>query len=154
MRFRLHRYAVTTDIEKASLHVGLHKQDRDVTRFFWLSDPNDPESALITYRFRVVLFGATCSPFILNATLQKHLSDSRNTTTAGIIERDLYVDNAISSFDQSNELMQYFHESRTLLSHAGMNLRSWMSNSKQLCKLAVDEQVLDNDSTAKVLGMR
>ncbi|VDI65680.1 Hypothetical predicted protein [Mytilus galloprovincialis] len=30
VRFRLHRYAITTDIEKAFLHVGLNKDDRDV----------------------------------------------------------------------------------------------------------------------------
>ncbi|VDH93045.1 Hypothetical predicted protein [Mytilus galloprovincialis] len=71
-RFRLHKHAVTTDIEKAFLNVELDKEDRDVTRFFWLSDPSDPDSPLITYRFRVVLFGTTCSPYILNATLMKH----------------------------------------------------------------------------------
>ena len=33
VRFRLHEFAVTTDIEKAFLHVGLHEKDRDFTRF-------------------------------------------------------------------------------------------------------------------------
>ncbi|XP_045198527.1 uncharacterized protein LOC123552846 [Mercenaria mercenaria] len=63
MRFRLHRFAVCTDIEKAFLHVQLDEKDRDVTRFLWLSDSNNPYSSLVTYRFKSVLFGATCSPF-------------------------------------------------------------------------------------------
>lgn len=153
-RFRLHEKAVTTDIEKAFLHVGLHPQDRDVTRFFWLSDPNDPDSPLITYRFRVVLFGATCSPFILNATLLKHLRKHAGTETANVLERDLYVDNVISSFDQTDELLRYFDESRNMLSAAGMNLRSWASNEEYLRNRAADENVLDNDDVTKVLGLR
>ena len=60
LRFRLHRYAVSTYIEKAFLHVGLHEKDRDAKRFMWLSDPSDPESPLRSYRFKTVLFGATC----------------------------------------------------------------------------------------------
>ena len=69
LRFRSDRYAVTTDIEKAFLNIGLTKEDRDVTRFYWLSNPADPNSALQTYRFKSVLFGATCSPFILMLSL-------------------------------------------------------------------------------------
>ncbi|VDI25885.1 Hypothetical predicted protein [Mytilus galloprovincialis] len=75
LRFRLNKYAVSTDIEKAFLNVGLDIEDRDVTRFFWLSKPTDPNSDLTTYRFKSVLFGATCSPFILNAVLSKHLNN-------------------------------------------------------------------------------
>ena len=66
---------MSTDIEKAFLNVGLDIEDRDVTRFFWLSKPTDPNSDLTTYRFKSVLFGATCSPFILNAVLSKHLNN-------------------------------------------------------------------------------
>ena len=64
-RFRYGRYALTTDIEKAFLQVGLYELDRDATRFFWMRDPNDPNSELDTYRIEVILFEATCSLFIL-----------------------------------------------------------------------------------------
>ena len=51
LRFRLHHYALSTDIEKAFLHVKLANQDRDFTRFLWLADPTNPESPFVTYRF-------------------------------------------------------------------------------------------------------
>ena len=73
VRFRLHRFGISTDIEKAFLHIRLHPDDRDFTRFFWLTDPTDPSSQLCVYRFKVVPFGATSSPFMLNAVLQHHL---------------------------------------------------------------------------------
>lgn len=65
--------------EKAFLHVQLHKDDRDYSRFLWLSDPTNPKSKFHTYRFKVVLFGATCSPFMLNATRIHHLSQYNST---------------------------------------------------------------------------
>ncbi|XP_065892844.1 uncharacterized protein [Dysidea avara] len=42
LRFRLNKYGVSTDIEKAFLHISLHVKDRDFTTFLWLSDPSDP----------------------------------------------------------------------------------------------------------------
>jgi hypothetical protein len=80
---------------------------RIVTRFLWLSNPSDPQSPLITYRFRSVLFGATCSPFILGPTISKHLENNPDVKPSKIIEQDLYVDNVLSSFSDENELLQY-----------------------------------------------
>ena len=111
LRFRLNRFAITTDIEKAFLHVGLCEEDRDVTRFLWLSNPLDVNSPLTTYRFKAILFGATCSPFILNATLLKHLQRSENKT-AKLLEQDLYVDNILTSVNDENDAVTYFKESR------------------------------------------
>ena len=58
----LHKYGISTDIEKAFLHVTLDEKDRDYTRFLWLSNPTDPESVFNTYRFKSVLFGSVSSP--------------------------------------------------------------------------------------------
>ena len=74
LRFHVHKFALSTDIEKAFLHVKLDPRDQDFTRFLWLSNPEDSESFLDTYRFKVVLFGSASSPFMLSATLRLHLS--------------------------------------------------------------------------------
>ncbi|VDH99281.1 Hypothetical predicted protein [Mytilus galloprovincialis] len=152
-RFRTQKFAVTTDIEKAFLQVGLHKSDRDVTRFFWLSDPTDSTSPFTTYRFKSVLFGATCSPFILNATLLKHFEENPSPT-ASRITQDLYVDNVLTSFTAEDDLMQFYRDSRCLLQKGGFNLRSWNSNSNRLRELAETENVLDSSNEVNILGMR
>lgn len=151
-RFRLKQYAVTTDIEKAFLQIGLHQEDRDVTRFLWLSDSDDISSPLITYRFKSILFGATSSPFILNATLLKHFKVNPSDT-AQVLERDLYVDNVLSSFDEKQRVIGFYHESRELLAKGGFNLRSWNSNCENLRTVASKEGVLDTENVVKILGM-
>ena len=153
MKFRINKYAVSTDIEKAFLHIQLDEGDRDAVRFFWLSDPRDPNSKLITYHFKAVLFGATYSPFILNATLLKHLEQCK-TETASTMKDDLYVDNILTSFASEEEIINFYKEARSLMSNAGFNLRSWASNSKLLNDMADSEHVLDNDQKTKVLGLR
>ena len=95
IRFRLHRYGLSTDIEKAFLHVNLDEADRDFTRFLWLSDYMDPESEFQTYRFRVVLFGSVSSPFMLYAAIHYHLS-RHPSSVAEDMQSNLYVDNVIS----------------------------------------------------------
>jgi len=152
-RFRLGKYAITTDIEKAFLQIGLAEEDRDATRFFWLSDPTEPKSKLDIYRFKVILFGATCSPFILNATLLKHLYLNPSTTSK-ILQRDLYVDNVLTSVDTEDTAVIFFTDSRKLLKEGGFNLRTWKSNSIKLTDMATHENVLDTDEETKILGMR
>lgn len=149
----MNKYAVTADIEKAFLQVGLDEEDRDYTRFFWLKDYTDPNSEIVTYRFKVVLFGATCSPFILNATLLKLFQDNESTT-ATTLKQSLYVDNVLTSFTDENTLLSFYQESRNLLQKGGFNLRSWNSDSTQLKDQAQSDKVEDSTKDVKILGMR
>ena len=153
LRFRLNEFAVTTDIEKAFLNVGLEEEDRDVTRFFWFNNPTDATGQLVNYRFKSVLFGATCSPFILNAVLMKHLKESASTLTERLT-KDLYVDNIISSFPSENEVINFYNRTRPLFANAGFNLRSWASNSDILEEHAKKDNVLDNNKDVKILGLK
>ena len=114
IRFRTHNYAISTDIEKAFLHVTLHDNDRDYTRFFWLKDISEPKGPFDVYRFKRVLFGAVCSPFILYATLSHHLLQ-HNTPISCDILNNLYVDNVISGSSSENEVICYYHDARKLL---------------------------------------
>ena len=153
LRFRLHRYALSTDIEKAFLHVKLDEQDRDYTRFLWLSNLNDPESQFTTYRFKVVLFGSTSSPFMLSATLHRHL-DLYESPVSSDTKRNLYVDNVISGCQTEEEILSYYTDARSIMATAHFNLRSWASNSPKLQATAQADGVLDTDTTVSVLGLK
>ena len=133
LRFRLNKYACLSDIEKAFLMLQLDERDRDATRFFWPEDPLDINSPLIHYRFRVVLFGATCSQFLLNATILKHLSTLKidpNLITK--FKRGLYVDNLLGTDNSEQNLLKFYQTASKSFSEAHLNLREWVTNSPLL----------------------
>ena len=153
LRFRTFTYGLSTDIEKAFLHVGLDDSDRDFTRFFWLSNPKDPESEFQVYRFKTVLFGSTSSPFMLNATLHHHLNQY-NTPVAEDMKEYLYVDNIISGCDQELEALAYYKEARSIMNEAHFNLRSWSSNSSSLRDQAAKDGTTDTNGIVNILGLK
>ena len=152
LRFRTHNYAISTDIEKAFLHIHLNESDRDYTCFFWLSDTTDPNSELIMYRFKTVLFGAVSSPFMLYAALYHHLQ-CYNTPLSHDIQANLYVDNIVSGCETELAATQYYKQARVIMSEAKFNLRSWVSNSSQLSLITRQENTADSTVPANVLGV-
>ena len=153
LRFRTHPYAFSTDIEKAFLHVRLNEYDRDFTRFLWLSDPLDPESSFIIYRFKVVLFGSASSPFMLNATLHHHL-DKHNTNIAQDMKENLYVDNLISGCDTEVDAVAYYEEARSTMNQGKFNLRSWASNSSLLQARTAEDNTNEKSKKVNILGLQ
>ncbi len=152
LRFRTHNYAISTDIEKAFLHINLHEEDRDCTRFFWLKNLADPKSEFVVYRFKSVLFGAVSSPFILYATLYHHLRHC-NTPLSNDIQSNLYVDNIVSGCETETQTVEYYSNARIIMSSASFNLRAWVSNSQQLSTTAQQHRVADTSIPANVLGI-
>ena len=153
LRFRTHKVGLVTDIEKAFLHVYLAEEDQHYTYFLWLSNPDDPESQFIIYRFRVVLFGSVSSPFMLNATLQLILNKD-GSTVANDIRQNLYVDNVVSGCNNEDSAVQYFNKARSILSKARFNLRSWASNSQRVMNIARNDNIADNKTMMNVLGIQ
>ena len=153
IRFRLHNVAISTDIEKAFLHVGLDEADRNYTKFLWLSDANEPDGELKTFRFKSVLFGAVCSPFILNATVKKHL-DTYPSTVSNDLKQNIYVDNIVSACDTDKEVLDYYEQSNSLMNKCGFNLRSWSSNSQSVRAQADTDGISENKDTVNVLGIQ
>ena len=152
LRFRIHKFGLSTDIEKAFLHVKLDEADGDFTRFLWLSNPEDPNNELDVCRFKVVLFGSVSSPFMLNATLRLHLSNN-TSEVAKNMSKNLYVDNIVSGGTNEQSVTQYFREARGIMSEANFNLRNWASNSQCLQTVAQEEKVADETKVVSVLGL-
>src|SRR5678816_4381693 len=152
LKIRLRRYATSSDIEKAFLAIRLRLEDRDSTRFLWLTDPSDPRSPLVTYRFTSVLFGATCSPFLLAACIQHHVRNS-DTDYEDVILNQIYVDNLFGTFDTEAGVEDFFLQSRSLFEKAGLNLREWVSNCQEANVKFRENKAAAEDTTIKVLGM-
>ena len=68
LRFGVFNITITGDIEKAYLQISVHTEDRDYLRFLWFDDIYKDNPEILKYRFTRVIFGATCSQFLLNGT--------------------------------------------------------------------------------------
>ncbi|XP_045206117.2 uncharacterized protein LOC123558303 [Mercenaria mercenaria] len=152
LRFRLHKIAITADIEKAFLQIGLQPDSRDVTRFLWLKNSESTilDNNIQEFRFCRVPFGVISSPFLLGATVEHHLS-TYNTRFARQLIDDIYVDNVITGTNTVEDAVQLYKESKSIFSEASMNLREWSTNKEEVNKIISSEDSAACE-TIKVLG--
>ena len=156
IKLRCGEYAATSDMEKAFLKLIVKIKDRDALRFFFPTDIFDLTSTMKIYRYKVVLFGASCSPFLLAAVIQKHLElmlEKDDQLTKTILE-GLYVDNLFVALNKEKDLIEFFHKTRHLFQEAGLNLRQWGSNSELLNEITKENNIQDQSDLIKVLGLR
>ena len=147
LAFRTNPFAVVSDISKAFLRIGINDSCRDFCRFLMFSDLTCQE--LITYRFCVVLFGATCSPFLLQKTLIHHLENHSHPLCRTLIPC-FYVDNFCKTYvDVDSMLLEYPTINHVLLD-ANMPLQTWVSNSSQFNEL-VEADV--SNPNVNILGL-
>lgn len=154
IRYRLQKIAILSDIEKAFLQIGLQSSERDVTRFLWFADNEQPasDSNIAVYRFCRVVFGIISSPFLLGATIQHHLA-KQNSEFADKLMSEIYVDNVISGADDEKSALLHYKESKRIFEEAGMNLQQFCSNSSALMSVIPDEDRVRNSGGLKVLGL-
>ena len=133
-RFRLYPIALTADIEKAFLMIGIHPSDCDVLRFLWYEDAMSETPEVICYRFCRVVFGVVFSPFLLNATLVRHIEDYLEDYYEVCIKllNSLYADDMDSGGHSVNEVLELYQTSKQIMAKGGFNLRKWLSNSKEV----------------------
>ena len=127
LRFRKYRYACKADIEKAFLQVLIKKEYRDALRLLWIKD-----GLVWVLRFARLPFGLTCSPYLLAAVLEKHLTTSNiDEELVQQILAAFYVDDNIWSVQTIEELLDRFEVTLAEFLKAGMKLRQWNANSEE-----------------------
>lgn len=136
IRFRMCpiQVAITADIKKAFLQIGLQKDQRDVTRFLWIKNKDNvsvQSDNIQDYRFKRVSFVIISSPFLLGATINFHL-DSYKTDIESQLKNDIYVDNLITGCESVKSAFQLYNTAKSMFDEASMNLREWVSNNQTL----------------------
>ena len=147
LRFRASRIALTADIERAFLQIGVDEQDQDVLWFLWFDDVNKPQPEVQILKFTRVVFGVSSSPFLLNAMISHHLKKYMSTHSEVVkrISESIYVDDVISGAD-TEEAFTMYRESKAIL-HAGFNLRKFNTNSSRLQERIYQEENFESTST-------
>ena len=149
MRLRIKKFLMCADVSKAFPRVLLRLLDRNFTCFFARSNWEDENSPVECWRFKVVMFGSSSSPFLLNATIL-HLFE--NTVTLDKLI-DCYVDNLFFGINTAEELMNAMQQAIEVFDHASMPLREWASNSKDMNKIFQDKGIFTKaDKHMKTLG--
>ncbi|UYV62948.1 hypothetical protein LAZ67_2002587, partial [Cordylochernes scorpioides] len=146
LRFREKRIGFTADIRRAFQTIEVREEDRDAMRFLWWQ--NQYKNQVQVYRHTRVMFGATCSPFILGTVLEYHLTHM-NIEDSKIAEKLLnsfYIDNSIGSEDSLESYLAFKEKSIQLLRNAKMDLRMWQSNAKEFQH--------DTEAITMILGVR
>ena len=154
IRFRLFPIAITSDVEKAFLQLGLQEKNRDVTLFLWVKDITKPLSRnnLVTYRFARVPVGVVSSLFLLAATVRHHLTSQDSPEQANEVLPNMYVDNILVSKNSVKDANEYYSYAKSIFSGAAMNRREWGSSSQKFM-----EDIPDHDRSTgavqKCLGV-
>ena len=137
LRFRLYRIALVADIEKAFLNISISEEDRDFLRFLWVNDIKSDQPEVVVYRFSRVVFGVASSPFLLNATLQKHINAYKSTDPK-IVEnllQSLYVDDLNSGADNTPEALHQYSRVKEIMHQGGFNMRKWKTDCPELAQV-------------------
>ena len=140
VRNRLCPIGLTADVKQAFHQIWIQPKDRDVFRFFWISDLDHKD--IVTLRFTRVPFGCVSSPFLLGATLQEHLNTLRQNypETVAELRNDLYVDDVISGGTCEQEVTKVKEEAKEIFDQGGFTLHKWH------CSVASLEEPENNDS--------
>ena len=130
------------DIEKAFLRIRMKEEDRDAHRLIWVKDPFAEKLEPTILRFTTVTFGAGPSMWHLGSVIQHHLRKytASHPDIVAKIEDSLYADD-FSGGEQNDEMaIQLYREGRKVFREAGMNLRKWKSNSREVMKVIIKEE--------------
>ncbi|XP_068761945.1 uncharacterized protein [Montipora capricornis] len=130
LRFRVHKVAISGDIEKAFLNISVDPRGRDYLRFLWVDDTGGKHPNLQVYRFARVAFGISSSPFLLNATIRHHLtSTDLPEEFVDCVLKSLYVDDFVGGEDSDDLVFEMLKNLKSSFKSGGFNMRKWVSNS-------------------------
>ena len=96
--------------------------------------------------FKVVIFGATCSPFLLQQVLLTHLT---NHVDGKPFVSKFYVDNYQNTYDDESQLVKDKFVLENVMNEAFMPLQAWASNSVEFNRVFASE----SESIQNVLGL-
>eukprot|EP00112_Aurelia_sp_Birch-Aquarium-sp1_P009849 Seg2135.5 transcript_id=Seg2135.5/GoldUCD/mRNA.D3Y31 product="hypothetical protein" protein_id=Seg2135.5/GoldUCD/D3Y31 len=152
VRFRENCVPLVGDIEKAFLNIEIDPADRDVLRFLWPENIQDPNSEIAVYRFQRAVFGVNASPFLLNAVLRYHIEQYRETDPefCDKLSADFYVDDLFTGARNVENAFKLYLRAKERMKEGGFRLRKWKTSEPDLARKIECEEGTENKTAASV----
>jgi len=157
LRFRVHKYFLTGDVEKMYRQVNVSSSDCNLQRIVYRDSPEDP---VVDYRLLTVTYGTKSASFLATKCLSQLANDTSVPSVSRAIAEDFYVDDLITGATSIDECFFMYTELCRVLNAAGMPLRKWCSNSPLLLNKIPHTQDdpsyllrLNDEDTISTLGL-
>lgn len=164
----MHPVVLVGDVQKAFHQIEVAVEDRDCLRFLLVEDVRHTLSEVCELRFARVIFGAGTSPFLLNATLRKHIEGYQEIDPefVKLVVNSLFVDDFVGGGRNSTEVIALRKKLTEVMQKGGFTLHKWKSNSDEVCETQIKESEKDknetfakqtlnqNEGQSKVLGIK
>nr|XP_033204870.1 uncharacterized protein LOC117165663 [Bombus vancouverensis nearcticus] len=156
LRFRSHQYVITGDVEKMYRQFLVRPEDRKFQQILWRNSDGEVD----TYQLNTVTFGLSAAPDLAIRCLKQLADDGghRYPRAATVLQRDFYVDDVLTGVDRKVEARSWRTELTELLKLAGLNIRKWASNDRELLRGLSEQDINDKlllgeSQTFKTLGV-
>ncbi|KAI5731279.1 hypothetical protein M8J77_007377 [Diaphorina citri] len=158
IRSRLHKILLCADVEKMYRQILLDPDQRNLQLILWRRNSNE---LVQIYQLKTITYGTASAPFLATQTLLQLAEDERHLfpVASRITRTDFYMDDLITGCENIDEAKVIVEEMIQMFKTAGMSLRKWCSNSKEvLSNIASPSDhcsVIDFDTegTVKTLGL-
>jgi hypothetical protein len=152
--FRCHAVAMSGDIEKAFLRIGMEENDRDAYRVLFVDDPFADDPKIVTLRFTTVTFGVGPSMWHLGAVVKHHVAkyEKQEPEVVKSIERALYADDFNGGASNDEKGVNLYKRTKQIFKDADMNMRKWRCNSEEVMKVIREDEgdrTEENDSNSE-----
>ena len=143
IQWRVNPVAIFADIKRAFLQIRVPESDRKYVRFIWFK-----EEIITTYQFTSVLFGASPSPYILKAVIEKLFSNEENPPK-------IYMDDLLFATNSINAVVSQISISQNILEKASFELHKIAAPKRLVEKLSPTLPDMDfkTESSTTVLGL-
>ncbi|GFX90147.1 integrase catalytic domain-containing protein [Trichonephila clavipes] len=151
VRFRKHKYAFTTDIEKMFRMINIHPEQTCLQRILWKKGIREP---IKTYELTTVTYGTVSAPYLATRTLKQLAMDEANNfpLAAPVVLSDCYMDDILLGSESIEEVIELQHQLIEMFKTAGMHLHKWCGNLPEITSNLQEYAFLESDET-KALGI-
>ena len=156
LRFRSHQYVLTGDIEKMYRQILIRPEDRKHQQILWRNSNGEIDA----YQLITVTFGLSAAPYLALRCLKQLADDEGHQFPRAslVLQRDFYVDDALTGADTKEEVLSIRKELTDLLQTGCFNIRGWTPNDSDILR-GLSEQdkcrkiQLSDSQTIKTLGV-